>query len=54
MSLRYWIIGGLGGWFLVDALGALGLHWLAWPVTGLLLAFAIAGSLVIRRRQRRR
>ena len=43
-----WALGGalVAGAVLDDVLRAVGLHWLVWPAVGLLLAFAVAGSLV--------
>lgn len=54
VNLRYWIGGALFGWFFDDLLKALGLHWLAWPVTGALAVFALAGTIIVSRRQSRR
>lgn len=52
-NLRSVPIGMAAGFGISDTLNGLGLHWLTWPVVGLLIAFIIVSSLVILRRERR-
>jgi hypothetical protein len=47
------LFGAAFGFALDDVLKAVGLHWLVWPIMGLLLLFTLAGAVVMRRRGRR-
>lgn len=42
----YVLLGAAVGILLDDLLKATGLHWLAWPVTGLLALAAVTGTLI--------
>jgi hypothetical protein len=44
------IIGAAIGFGLTDALNAAGLHWLTWLVLGLLTAFILVGTFIVRKR----
>jgi F0F1-type ATP synthase assembly protein I len=44
------LVGVALGFILDDLLKAAGLHWLTWPVIGLLALFALACTVIVRRR----